>query len=556
MSLSLVPFIVIYFLIINSVIGYGYLTIKLSNLENKYLGYGYLGLCGVFFLIFLSYFTHFFIAHNYIHNSIVLVVGLFFFIYYYSKDKEKIKIIKLNIFFLILFISILIYKSHDDFSYYHFPYIYHLTQNNLFLGIGNFNHGFRTQSSIFYLNSLFYLPFFKYFLFQVGAALIMGFSCFSILELIQKKILDKNYDRIFYLTLFSFIFILIFFYRIAEHGSDRSAQILVFLLIIELFLVINFFDYAKENFSKILIILSLIISLKAFYILYLIFVTPIIYYFIKKKKIKLFFLIFKNPLFYLSILIFNFVLMTNFFNTGCVIYPVSFSCLDIYSWSIPLSEVHLMNDWYEQWSKAGAGPNFRVDNPEQYIQNFNWLSNWIDKYFFTKVSDFIFGILLVIIILFFLFYSESKQNIKYYIGEKFIYILLIILFMEWFYNHPSLRYGGYSLLCLLFFLPASYLLGTKLPNGKIQIKTYTLIFLTLLIFFSRNIDRIINENQKYNYNPFEDISYKVDESYFTIQERFKNIIRICNEKKMDCVNNIEISLKNKNGIKIFYKNKP
>ena len=33
-------------------------------------------------------------------------------------------------------------------------------------------------------------------------------------------------------------------------------------------------------------------------------------------------------------------------------------------------EVRELNDWYEQWSKAGAGPNFGVENPELYIKNF------------------------------------------------------------------------------------------------------------------------------------------------------------------------------------------
>ena len=57
------------------------------------------------------------------------------------------------------------------------------------------------------------------------------------------------------------------------------------------------------------------------------------------------------------------------------------------------NEASAMNNWYEQWSKAGAGPNYRVDDPENYIQGFNWVGNWIDKYFFNKVSDFILGIL-------------------------------------------------------------------------------------------------------------------------------------------------------------------
>ena len=62
----------------------------------------------------------------------------------------------------------------------------------------------------------------------------------------------------------------------------------------------------------------------------------------------------------------------------------------------------------EQWSKAGAGPNYRVDDPENYIQGFNWVGNWFDKYFFNKVSDFLAGILFLLITIFFVFtYKES-----------------------------------------------------------------------------------------------------------------------------------------------------
>ena len=67
---------------------------------------------------------------------------------------------------------------------------------------------------------------------------------------------------------------------------------------------------------------------------------------------------------------------------------VQFTCFDNFQWSIGSSETFRMNNWYEQWSKAGAGPNFRVENSEEYIWNFNWVPNWIDIYFFNKVSDF------------------------------------------------------------------------------------------------------------------------------------------------------------------------
>ena len=94
------------------------------------------------------------------------------------KDKKLFKSYAkyILLIFSILFFGLLIAKSHDDFIYYHFPYTYYLTQENLIVGTGNLNHGFRTPSSIFYLNSLFYLPFIKYYSFNIGATLIFGLS--------------------------------------------------------------------------------------------------------------------------------------------------------------------------------------------------------------------------------------------------------------------------------------------------------------------------------------------------------------------------------------------
>ena len=73
-----------------------------------------------------------------------------------------------------------------------------------------------------------------------------------------------------------------------------------------------------------------------------------------------------------------------------------------------------MNNWYELWSKGGAAPNFRIENPEEYIKNFNWVNNWINDYFFNKVSDFIFGLILLvgIVSLFFreAFFSKKKNR--------------------------------------------------------------------------------------------------------------------------------------------------
>ena len=55
-------------------------------------------------------------------------------------------------------------------------------------------------------------------------------------------------------------------------------------------------------------------------------------------------------------------------------------------------------NWYELWSKAGATPNYIVENIDYYLTGLNWVPNWIDNYFFNKFSDYLFGVLLTTVI--------------------------------------------------------------------------------------------------------------------------------------------------------------
>ena len=558
MSSDIILFFFSYILIIYSVIGYGLLACTLLKININQFNLGYFGLIGIFILIIFSYTSHYFLPHNYVHNSIIFLIGFSSFILFLRNINNINEFYKINILFIFFFVSFLIYKNHDDFSYYHFPYTYYLTQNNLLVGIGNFNHGFRTPSSIFYLNSLFYLPYIKFYFFQIGAVMIMGFSSFILLKKIDKKLKSKNYDKYFFLSLLSLLFVSIFFYRIAEHGTDRSAMILIFLLIIELYNFASKKNPQKLDTIKIIILLGLIISFKSFYILYLILIIPIIFNFFIKQKIKYFFLILNNFFFYFFILILFNILLINFLNSGCLIYPVEFTCVDTLSWSIPLQEVSIMNDWYEQWAKAGANPNFRVENPQIYIQGFNWFDRWFDEYFFNKVSDFLLGIFFMMLIVFLVF--GKLKRIKFSISKIEIgfYFLLFLLFFEWIYNHPSLRYGGYVVICLLFFIPFSMFLSSTVQSKNFEIKTFSIIILALVIFLSRNVDRIVKENKKYQYNPFKKVTYNIDNSNFRISKKMENLLLkkiYCAEDSEICFKNEPILVKKENKYFIFYKKK-
>ena len=71
----------------------------------------------------------------------------------------------------------------------------------------------------------------------------------------------------------------------AEYGTDRAAMILVFLFVIELLKFLTSKIIKKNNLFTIYIFGALIISFKAFYILYIVFILPLFFYILKKKNL-------------------------------------------------------------------------------------------------------------------------------------------------------------------------------------------------------------------------------------------------------------------------------
>ena len=179
-------------------------------------------------------------------------------------------------------------------------------------------------------------------------------------------------------------------------------------------------------------------------------------------------------------------------NTGCIIYPLQLTCYSDFSWSVSRESIIELSQWYEIWSKAGAGPNFRVENPEIYIKELNWIKGWIDRYFFKKVLDTIGLIFLISVFYLFLitYRNKYKKNNIIYLP---LYFFVLILFLIWFFKHPDLRYGGFVLVGVLFFIPLSfYLSHYSIKRARKKILT-VLIFLALLSYTTRNIYRIIQE---------------------------------------------------------------
>ena len=541
-------FFIYYFLISFSIVGYGFVLANLLKINSS--KFGFLGLLGITSLTVISYFSSIFVPHNFLFNFFILILGITFFLVLIIREKNiKKEFLTHLIIFTLLIIFILVSKNHDDFPYYHFPYSQLLTEYSHPIGLGSLNLGFRTPSSIFFLSSLFYLPKVDIFLMHLAPAFFLGFSNIILLDFIfSKEIYQKN-KLINFLSLLIFLFINIFFYRLAEYGTDKPGQILVFILLIYLIILVFKNDHLIEknnNYIKFFLIIScLLISIKPFYLIY----SPMfLLLFLEKKlwknlKIKNFYrTLFLCVSFIIIILLFNFI------NSGCIVYPAEATCFYNLEWSLTKKNIEEMRIWYELWAKAGATPNYVVENKLEFISDFNWFNIWIKEYFFNKVSDFILGLSLLSLIFYIIYFSKEKlsKNYKFNFRIYFIYLFLLIIFIEWFLYHPALRYGGYHLFALLFFIPISISLQKTSQSYSVYLtKAKILIAISIIIFVGRNISRLNNEYNKYNYNPFFDYRYEINDNNFYY--RYSDTIKknILNYKKTNFLGKNFLLIKNK-----------
>ena len=88
-----------------------------------------------------------------------------------------------------------------------------------------------------------------------------------------------------------------------------------------------------------------------------------------------------------------------------------------------------------------------------------------------------------------------------------------------------MRYGGYCIIALLFFIPVCIRLEQiQIDYNKYTRITLSLIIFTILVFNLRNIHRITKEVNFYKYQPITDAFYRVEDKNFRIQKKMNNFI--------------------------------
>ena len=441
-------------------------------------------------------------------------------------------------------------------------YALNLSNDSFFIGTGVLGHGFRTASSIFYYHSTLYLPLIKFYLFHSGPFLILIYFNYIVLSKIIKKFKSKSIDLVYYFSLLSLIFIDVAFYRIGEHGTDRSGQLLLllaFVYFLELFFLEKKTEEKEKLFNYLLILIFLSASTKVLYILYLLLI-PFVYFksnFYKNYSFK------KNTflIFFLTLSL-SLNLSVSFFSTGCLVYPEEKTCFnkDI-PWSTEKNEVKQMKIHYEWWAKGGGGPGYSSEiKKEIYIKDFIWLNNWIERHFFNKVSDTLLGIIFIAVLSVLFFYSNKKKYIKRK-SLWIIYLIIFCLFIEWFFNHPSMRYGGYILFGLpIFFFTSRLIEQFNISKKRIYYSSIFLIILTIITFNIRNFSRLHLEINQYGYNllksPFffvKDVKYEITDKTNDVKLYKTADGEMCWATPTPCTNRSSLKITNFKGFKAIIK---
>ena len=401
--LELALFYLTYIILFISTIGFGLYFNNFLKLECE-KNLGIILILGLIFLTILSYVSIFFTSHNHLFNSIIFCIGLIIF-FFNSKNVNRLNF---AIFLAsIIFIGMIISKTHDDFAFYHFQQSISFTRSKIMFGMSNLDFSYAKHSSLLYLNSLFYLPYFKYYFFNAPNQLFLTAIILSFYIYANDK---ENYKLLRIFSFASITYILLKFTRASEYGTDIIGQLLILLFIYN---TILFFKFKNNIIRENILVLSGIlcifcVTLKTYFVFY-----TIIYFFLLIKIDGNFFINFikkRNNFIFLIFLISISYGLLNIVSSGCLIYPIPFLCFENFIWSMPNQEVVEYKIWYETWAKSIAGTGYVIEDSKNVIQKLYWVPFWFKNYFFGRFTDNL--ALIFFISILFLTIFRSKNNIK------------------------------------------------------------------------------------------------------------------------------------------------
>ena len=539
-------FITFCFFTIFSLSGLGQILVYKVN-KNFFESVFYGFIVAAFFITLI----HFFLKISIYLSLIILSAGFLLGLKsYFSKI-----ILKKKLFIYLLIFSILIpiyisQKYHEDFGYYHLPYIINLINEKIIFGLANVNRAFVHNSIWINIQSIFY---FKGNFNYVSVPTFLIYSLFIIYS-IDRIAIKKESGISGYFLIVSIFYLILKFTRISEFGNDIPSII---------FSILSIYNFLRFNEEKEIVIKKNIFYNNFTYALFAILIKfssiPIIlltlYLFLKNYK-NLIQDIFKFHYIFIYLICLLFFLQ-QFIYTGCFVFPSKLSCFDV-SW---FNEYFLSaKDRLELVNKSYFGTAKEILSEEEYLRNFTWIPFWF-KRSYPGMLEHLLTMSLPLILFLLLLKKKKTQIIQKFNDLKYFIFFTIFGFLFWLNFSPVYRFG------IIYFLSLIFLITYLIYKKKILSKKIFVIFLSLFLFFnfSKNIKRIDNNDKI-----FFGIK-KIDNSYIPNPKNKVNMIptfqpdmkanalkgngwqgRLCWDIKFICTKN-KINIQKKNNYYVIKK---
>ena len=523
-------------ILIFTLISAGHFFSKIILQNNNQLEISHYGILGIIFLSIISFILNLIAPLNeMISNFIFIFIILNFFIIKFKNKLQITNFIKKIIPLILLNILLISYSNYydPDGAWYHLPFSRLINDYKIILGSASLHPMFGSHSILQYFaaslhNSLTGPNGVLFVNSLIGAFFLMFFY--------EKYKLEKN----FYLKIFLFMALVLFFIemnRVSEYGNDTGGH---------LFFILTIFFSLKILLEKKLTPIAFkeicLLSLFTFFIkpllIFILFIPAWLY--IKNNLYKNFSFV---PLF--SVLITFFWLLKNTLLTGCLIYPLNFTCIEKLSWyssnsnflisaknSSQFSELH-SKGWknFDQNIRKFVNYENELEKKENFKNSFKWVNSYIEGGYYNnilkKVDYYIIFLSLVFLILFYLSKKSRLRREKLFKkGDlKKINILLylnLIFFFIFIIKFPDGRYGlSYMFVVIYFiFIYIFYYLNFNLRFLKlIKILNFFLIIL-FTVFLLKNSMKILTQNEIAS--PLPDINYKNSQIFKKMSKKIEN----------------------------------
>ena len=480
------------------------------NIQDNIIEYSILGIIS---LSCLALFANFIFSLNIYFNTIIISFCLCYLFFLNNRLIKKIILYSIIISLISTITITFDNTNRPDSGLYHLPFTSLLNGSKISFGVANINERFGIISIIQYLSALNNNLIFNNIGILIPLVIIYSITLIFFINSFFKK--NKS-NLIKFLSFLFAIFILTTSNRYSSFGNDAPAQF--FYLILIYYFLESSNDQRNEDHFKLISLLSIFVFLiKPFFVLSAI--IPILFIFNKYKKIKIF-----NLTTYLVIIIFCAWIVKNIIITGCFLYPINLTCLDLLDWSVNKNKFALES---EAWAKGWPDRFDKSLDYKEYLEKFYWIKVWFNNHFkfiLLKLAPIIIFLMFLSVILL-LKFKTKKSEIHKELNQLLIFNAIFLII--WFSSFPLYRFGSsilISIIALLFikiFLNKIDLDNYKLKKSLILI----LIFMSIGIFL-KNMNRIVKNYSNYYVDyPWPKINSATSDNrkltYFTVKENNK-----------------------------------